>query len=209
MPNPMIIARRIASLGAAAVTAAMIAGPASAVTPAVLSPADQQDVSRIENYLNSITSMEARFLQIDPSGNNVQGTLFILRPGRLRFEYDEPSPILIVADGTWVHYHDKELDQTSRALISDTTVEYFTSSNLRLSGDITVTAFNRNDGLLNMTIVDTNNPDEGEVTFTFDPEPMNLRQWVVRDPDGNETLVALLTFKSNVPLDTEMFYFYD
>lgn len=209
MPNPMIIARRIASLGAAAVTAAMIAGPASAVTPAVLSPADQQDVSRIENYLNSITSMEARFLQIDPSGNNVQGTLFILRPGRLRFEYDEPSPILIVADGTWVHYHDKELDQTSRALISDTTVEYFTSSNLRLSGDITVTAFNRNDGLLNMTIVDTNNPDEGEVTFTFDPEPMNLRQWVVRDPDGNETLVALLTFRSNVPLDTEMFYFYD
>lgn len=194
-----------ATLAAVAILGAT-AGGANAIS---LSAEDQADLQRIEDYLNSIGSMRARFLQIDASGGNVQGTLFILRPGRLRFEYDEPSPILIVADGTWVHYHDKELDQTSRALISDTTVEFFTRNDLQLSGDVTVSDFTREDGLMSVTIVDTNNPDEGSVTFTFDANPINLRQWVVSDPEGAETLVALLSFETNVTLDPNMFYFYD
>ena len=196
----------LAPILAAAALAGLAAGAADAVE---LSAEDQADVQRIEDYLNSIGSMKARFLQVDAAGGNVQGTLFILRPGRLRFEYDEPSPILIVADGTWVHYHDKELDQTSRALISDTTVEFFTRSDLKLSGDITVREFTREDGLLNITIVDTDDPDEGSVTFTFDGNPLNLRQWVVTDPEGAQTLVALLSFETNVSLDQGMFYFND
>lgn len=203
-------AKRIWNLTKATLAAVAILGAAAGGANAVtLSAEDQADVQRIEDYLNSIGSMRARFLQVDASGGNVQGTLFILRPGRLRFEYDEPSPILIVADGTWVHYHDKELDQTSRALISDTTVEFFTRNDLQLSGDVTVSDFTRDNGLMSVTIVDTNNPDEGSVTFTFDSNPINLRQWVVTDPEGAETLVALLSFETNVTLDADMFYFYD
>lgn len=196
----------LATILAAAALVGATAGAAGAVN---LSAEDQADVQRIETYLNSIGSMKARFLQIDASGGNVQGTLFILRPGRLRFEYDAPSPILIVADGTWVHYHDKELDQTSRALISDTTVQFFTRSDLRLGGDVTITEFTREDGLISITLVDTDSPDDGAVTFTFDSNPINLRQWVVTDPDGAQTLVALLSFESNVQLDQQMFYFTD
>lgn len=188
---------------------ALLGATAPAAGAVNLSAEDQADVQRIEDYLNSIGSMQARFLQVDASGGNVQGTLFILRPGRLRFEYDAPSPILIVADGTWVHYHDKELDQTSRALITDTTVEFFTRNDLQLQGDVTVTEFSREDGLMNVTLVDSQNPDEGSVTFTFDTNPINLRQWVVTDPEGAQTLVALLSFETNVPLDQDMFYFYD
>ena len=197
---------RARTILAAAALLGATAGAAGAVN---LSAEDQADVQRIEAYLNSIGSMKARFLQIDASGGNVQGTLYILRPGRLRFEYDAPSPILIVADGTWVHYHDKELDQTSRALISDTTVEFFTRSDLRLGGDVTITEFTREDGLISVTIVDSGNPDEGSVTFTFDSNPINLRQWVVTDPDGAQTLVALLSFETNVQLDRQMFFFTD
>ncbi|MEZ5666389.1 MAG: outer membrane lipoprotein carrier protein LolA [Alphaproteobacteria bacterium] len=193
---------------AKAACAAAALGLAAWIAPAA-AQSQQEDIQRIETYLNSIGSMEARFLQVDPAGNSVQGTLFILRPGRLRFEYDEPSPILIVADGTWVHYHDKELDQTSRALISDTTVEFFTRNDLRLQGDVTVTDFKREGGLITVTLVDSSNPDEGSVAFTFDADPLNLRQWVVTDPEGAQTLVALLSFETNVPLDANMFYFYD
>ncbi|MGF1625386.1 MAG: outer membrane lipoprotein carrier protein LolA [Alphaproteobacteria bacterium] len=195
---------QVVTVLAAAVLVGAATGAAGAIT---LTAEDQADVQRIETYLNSIGTMRARFLQVDSSGGNVQGTLFIMRPGRLRFEYDEPSPILIVADGTWVHYHDKELDQTSRALISDTTVDFFTRANLRLSGDITISDFTREDGLISVTIVDTDNPGEGSVTFTFDSNPMNLRQWVVTDPEGAQTLVALLNFETNLQLDRNMFYF--
>jgi outer membrane lipoprotein-sorting protein len=203
-------ARRIWKRARTVLAAAALLGATAGTAGAVnLTAEDQADVQRIEAYLNSIGSMRARFLQVDSSGGNVQGTLYILRPGRLRFEYDAPSPILIVADGTWVHYHDKELDQTTRALISDTTVDFFTRANLRLSGDIRITEFSREDGLISVTIVDSANPEEGSVTFTFDSEPINLRQWVVTDPDGAQTLVALLSFETNVPLDTQMFIFRD
>lgn len=182
---------------AAAVGVAAVAAPAAAQTPA--------ETQSIETYLNSIGSMKARFLQVDPSGGNIQGTLFILRPGRLRFEYDEPSPILVVADGTWVHYYDRELDQTSRALISDTTVEFFTRNDLKLSGDVRITDFVKQDGVMTVTLVDADNPQEGSVAFTFDENPINLRQWVVTDPEGAQTLVALLSFETNVQLSTSMF----
>ena len=125
------------------------------------------------------------------------------------FSYDPPSPIKIVADGTWVHFVDKELKQTTHALIADTTVDFFTRDQLRLSGDITVTGFARNGNRLNVTVVDSANPGEGQVTFAFDAEPLTLREWTVVDPEGQETLVGLLELEPNVNLDGNMFYWYE
>ena len=72
-------------------------------------------IERVEAYLNSVKTLSARFLQIDAAGTVTHGQLYLRRPGRLRFEYDPPSPLLLVADGVWLILHDKELDQVNQA----------------------------------------------------------------------------------------------
>ncbi|MGE0658834.1 MAG: outer membrane lipoprotein carrier protein LolA, partial [Reyranellaceae bacterium] len=70
-----------------------------AAAPQPLSRQDQEDIARVEQYLNGITTLEARFLQVADRGAPLGGEFYIKRPGRLRFQYDPPARIQIVADG--------------------------------------------------------------------------------------------------------------
>src|SRR5713226_1453964 len=74
----------------------------SAVTmmfAAALPAQAQVGVPEIEKYFNSIKTLKSRFVQTNPNGSIIQGTFYVRRPGRLRFEYDPPSQLKIVADG--------------------------------------------------------------------------------------------------------------
>ena len=89
------------------------AGTAAAPEPAPLSAGEQALVGRIEAYFNGVRTMRARFLQSASTGQVAEGTVALQRPGRMRIEYDPPVPVLIVADGTWLIYHDRGLNQIS------------------------------------------------------------------------------------------------
>ena len=105
--------------------AAIVLGapPVQAASAAVLSDADRAAVARVERYLNDIQSLRARFLQVAPDGSLSQGRFFMKRPGRLRFEYDPPTPLLVITDGIWVIFYDHEIDQVSRVPLSSTPLE--------------------------------------------------------------------------------------
>src|SRR3954447_24163527 len=80
----------------------LLAAPVAAAPPQrslQLSPADQADLRRVEEYLNSVRTMTARFVQYAEGGNTAEGRVYVSRPGHMRFEYDPPSPILLVANG--------------------------------------------------------------------------------------------------------------
>ena len=81
---------------------------------------DMDDINKIENYLNSITTFKSNFLQTASTGERSCGVLFLDRPGKMRVQYDEPSPILLVSDGAYVIYVEKNLEQISHLPISQT-----------------------------------------------------------------------------------------
>ena len=87
--------------------------PRSAEAKDIIGLNDQQrvQVQKVQIYLNAIATLKSRFMQITSLGNFAQGEFLMKRPGRMRIEYDKPSPISIVSNGTWVLYKDKELDQ--------------------------------------------------------------------------------------------------
>ena len=68
---------------------------------------DLDNISKIENFLNSITTLKSNFLQTASTGERSGGVLFLDRPGKMRVQYDEPSPILLVSDGSYVIYVEK------------------------------------------------------------------------------------------------------
>ena len=165
--------------------------PAAEAAPAILSDADQADLNRIEAYLNGLTTMESRFLQFSPEGL-AEGRILLSRPGRLRIEYSPPVPVLMIANNFLLMYHDTELKQTTFVPVSETPVALLIGEKIRLSGDITITAFERSPKAFRVTLSNTNAPDTGSVTLMFEDSPLRLAKWRVIDSQGTAIDVALL-----------------
>lgn len=173
---------------------------------AALSPADVKDVERADASLNAVTTLRARFLQVAPDGSTAEGTLSLSRPGKLRLDYDPPTPLIIIAAGDWLVYHDSQLDHTSYIDIDSTPAAFLVKKDLHLNADgATVTQVTRKPGLLEITAVKEKDPRQGKITLIFQEAPFQLKQWLVTDAQGQTTTVSLYSPKSDVKFDPNIF----
>jgi outer membrane lipoprotein-sorting protein len=191
-----------------------LAPPVSAAAqPALVPPAptaqDRADIARVEAYLGGLHSLKARFLQLDAAGRTSEGTAWISRPGRMRFQYDPPSPFLLVANHGEVIFQDKQLKQVSRLPLSSTPLGILLASSVRLSGKVTVTGIVRQPGQLQVSMIRTGSPGDGTLTLIFADNPLALRQWSVVDAQQNETRVSLFDVERGGSFDPKLFEFID
>ncbi len=165
----------------------------------------EQTLDRIEAYLNDLRSLRASFVQIAPNGGTSTGTLYYARPDKMRLDYDPPSELLIVANGWQLVYHDRRLEQVSHLFTSSTPLAFLLQDVVRLDGDVTVTDFERRGGEIGVTLVQTDEPAQGQITLVFGEEPLELRRWTVTDAQGLTTHVILEELETDVPLDRSLF----
>jgi outer membrane lipoprotein-sorting protein len=180
---------------------------AAEAVAAKLSAEDLKDLKRIEIYLNNMKTLRAGFLQVSSNGNLATGKLFLSRPGKLRFEYDPPAPILMVADGTFLIYIDKELEQVTHLWLNNTPVGFLVKEDISFKDGVTITKFHKGSNILHATMARTEDPEQGSITMIFSDKPLALRKWIVSDPQGIETTVTLNNLESGVKIDPELFKF--
>ncbi|MCG8490993.1 MAG: outer membrane lipoprotein carrier protein LolA [Sneathiellales bacterium] len=181
----------------------------SEATARQLTTSEKLEVARAETYLNQIKSMKARFLQVNAEGQIAEGEVSMRRPGRMRFEYEPPAQILVIADGTWLILHDKELEETNRLPLYSTPISVLLKEKVALSGDVTVISVEQDPGVTRLNIIDTDEPEEGGITLVFETKPYQLRKWLVTDPQGNVTSVSLSNVERGVKFNPEIFTFSD
>ncbi len=174
-----------------------------------LSEQDQADVTRVIAYLNNIHTLESRFQQIAADGSDSSGMLYIERPGKLRLQYDPPVPIMIIADGRGIYYWDDKLEQLSKTLVEDTPAWFLLRPDIKASGDVTITRLERKPGVIEMTMVETDNPDLGTVTLTMANQPLELRQWTIVDAQARPVTVTLLDPRYGMPIAPVTFEWID
>lgn len=174
--------------------------------PAVLSAQDQADLQRVAMYLNSIGTMTARFHQHTVDGGTAAGWLWMERPGRMRFQYDPPTPILLIADRFYVYYIDTQLAEVSEVGLKFTPAWFLLRVPISFD-DLTVTRFERGNNLLRITVVDPKAPDNGSLTMTFTDRPLALRQWTIVDQRGHVTTVSLSQEQFGMALDPNLFVY--
>jgi outer membrane lipoprotein-sorting protein len=180
--------------------------PAPAALP---SAAHAEDLARIEHYLNGLTTLKADFVQINPDGGTVTGELYYQRPDKMRLDYKPPSDILIVSDGWQIVYYDRRLEQVSHLFPNSTPLGFLLRDKIRLSGDVTVTDVRRSPGELHVTLVRTEEPNQGSIQLSFADEPLELRRWTVFDAEGQATHLVLERPQTGLRLDRELFRFRD
>lgn len=210
MPSPSTRRRLLQGFGLALPLALLGAlpfrrGALADAVPADLSETDRADISRIETYLNGITTMQARFQQFSAKSGLATGNIYLERPGFIRIEYDPPSPLLIIADSVSLHYYDPELDQINRVPLDASPIWFLLRDDVELGGDVTVTSFTRGAGVFAIGIAETDSPEAGRVLLEIADQPMELRQWIAEDGENEAVRVSLYDQRFGIAIDHNLF----
>ncbi|MBF9044529.1 outer membrane lipoprotein carrier protein LolA [Rhodobacterales bacterium HKCCE4037] len=180
----MPITRR-ALLGAtAAATSASLLGVRAAHANAI-------PLGDLSGYLNGIQTAQSPFTQINSDGSVSTGTVYIHRPGRVRFEYDGED-LLVMAGGSQVAIFDgRASGPPEQYPLSETPLRIILQRNVNLgqSGMVSEHSF---DGTSTRVVArDPERPNIGSITLVFTPNPIELRQWIITDEGGQRTTVVL------------------
>lgn len=172
-------------------------------------PADPGLLAEVEAYLNSIRTLKARFLQVAPDGRVTRGIAWLERPGRMRFEYDPPTPLLLVAGEGLLVFHDSQLGQTSNIPLSQTPLGILLANRVQLTGPVTVTGVQHLPGTISLTLIRTGSAGDGSLTLVLADNPLALRQWSVIDAQRQETRVSLYDVQLGGHFKESLFQFID
>jgi outer membrane lipoprotein-sorting protein len=189
---------------------AVAAVPAAVAAPAGFmhferSEADQADLDRISAYLNSIKTMKGSFVQIGPEGQIDEGVFYIDKPGRMRFEYHAPNPVLIVSDGATVAVQNKRLNTVDHYPLLSTPLNLVLSDDLNLKRNSSIAGLERQPGELVVNARAASSKVNGNLTLVFASPNLELRQWTIVDAQGLSTTVSLRDVQTGVPLDPSLF----
>lgn len=153
---------------------------------------------KAEAYLQDLETARARFVQTTHDGTQLVGTFYLERPGKLRFEYDDPIEDFVVADGFFIYFYDAELEEQTNAPIGQTLADFILRSDLSLSDDLKVTETKTAGGLHQITLVQDADPAAGSLTLGFSQEPFELKKWRVVDAQNMITEVELFYLKTDL-----------
>ncbi len=170
---------------------------------------DKADIARAETYLDSIRTLESRFLQIGPDGSVAEGSFYLSRPGKMRLDYDAPNPNLLVADGRAFVHIDRYLKTIAYLPIDSTPAGLLVRERIRLSDDVRVVGLERGPAVLRVSIVQTADPRAGRLVLAFGDRPFSLASWSFVDSQGLTTRVSLIDPKFGQPIDPAKFTFVD
>ena len=179
----------------------------AAVAPAPMTPQQNAELQRIAAYLNGIHTMSARFQQVANNGGVSSGRLWVSRPGRMRFEYEQPATLALLADAGYVYQWDKELKQTAKVELRSTPAWFILRDPITFGGDVIVTRYEQGPGTIRVTVVEAARPDLGSLSLVFTENPLSLRQWTVVDQQGRHTTVSLSDVQIGVALDPRLFQY--
>jgi outer membrane lipoprotein-sorting protein len=184
---------------------AAVGAPAAA---AVAAEADDATVIAQANaYFNGMTTLTGSFVQIGPDGRRIGGKLTLAKPGRLRFDYDQPSPLEIVADGTSVAVKDRKLGTQDLYFISQTPLKFLLRDKIDLARDLSVTDVANDPGGLRIALEDRSTlGGTSKIQLFFDPEVKTLSQWRITDPQGYQTTVQLTNLQKGRPVEGNLFF---
>jgi outer membrane lipoprotein-sorting protein len=183
--------------------AALLGRPGSA---SALTPEQRGIIERVNSYLSSMQILSGKFVQVAPDGRRTQGTFYISKPGKVRFEYDDPSPIELIADGQSVVVRDRRLATQDVYPLSQTPLRFLLSDHVDLLKDTSLVAVYADDVFITVVVEEKNGiVGTSRLMIMFGAKDMQLKQWTVTDPQGYDTTVAVYNLDTNRRPDPNMF----
>ena len=173
--------------------------------PPALDEAERAALDAISARLNELGTLKGEFTQINPDGSTSEGTFFISKPGKMRFEYKPPTPTLIVADGATVAVANTKLNTVDRYPLSETPLGLVLGNDVDLKNDTALVSIERQQGAIVIGARTNANMSRANISLVFTDPGYELRQWTVIDNQGLTTTVALRDLVAGAVLPPSLF----
>lgn len=173
--------------------------------PGTFNEAETAELNKLSAYLNSIHTLKSNFVQLGPQGEMAQGEFDLAKPGRLRFAYNPPSPIPIVATGGQIYVKNAELNTVDHTSLADTPLDLLLNQDVDLRHDPVITGIEQQPGALIVHARAATTKSQSNITLVFSYPAIELRQWMVKDNQGGVTTVALTGLQTGVALPDSLF----
>jgi outer membrane lipoprotein-sorting protein len=164
-------------------------------------------ITKVENYLNTLKKLSADFIQVNHDGEIARGKIYLSRPGKLRLNYEEPNPQIIIADGKWLIHHDLSMDVTSHLPLGSSPAYFLLQNYVQLGGGLQVLSLSQKMNIIYISLMRRAEPEYGTLTLIFTENPFALRKWIVQDTQGFDTKVTLDNIRTGIYLDPKLFVF--
>ena len=162
--------------------------------------------AKVSSYLSSLQTLVGNFVQVGPDGSKTQGDFYIQKPGKMRVEYDPPSPIDIIADGSAVVVRDRKLATQDVYPLSQTPLRFLLSDRIDLMKDTNVVSVTADDLFISVTIEEKQAlVGTSRLLLMLGAKDGQLKQWTVTDPQGYDTTFAVYNLDTSKKLDPNMF----
>jgi len=174
--------------------------------PAGMKPEQRAIIDKVSAYLSSVQNLSGQFVQVGPDGRRAEGQFFILKPGKVRFDYDPPAKIDIVADGQSMVVRDRGMGTQDVYPLSQTPLRFLLANNIDLTRDTNLKAVYTDDVFVTV-VVEEKSPLVGtsRLMIMFSAKDLQLKQWTVTDPQGYDTTVAVYNLDTTRRPDPNMF----
>lgn len=174
--------------------------------PAARAETREATLMRVEQYLESLTTLKADFVQVDPNGELASGQFMLKRPGKMRWQYDPPVPVVMVSTGQSLRYYDYELDQISDIPLDDTLAGFLARKDISFDPKVVkVLEAASVNGVLRVKIEQAGKPGDGNLTMEFAEAPLKLRNLILVDAEGKQTNISLNNAQYGVKLQESLF----
>lgn len=169
----------------------------------------KKTIERIEEYLSGLTSITSEFTQIAPDGALSSGKFFLKRPGKMRWQYNPPTPVLMVANGSEMIYYDYDLEQLTHIPLDSTLIGFLAQEKIHFDNSVGITSFEEKAGSIRIGITQRDKPNDGQLILEFSDKPLLIRNMVVTDVNGQVTTVSLNNASFGAKIDEKLFEFRD
>ncbi len=162
--------------------------------------------AKVSAYLSSLQTLVGNFVQVGPDGSKTQGDFYIQKPGKVRFEYDPPNPVDIIADGSSLVVRDRKLATQDVYPLSQTPLRFLLSDRIDLMKDTNVVSVTADDLYISVTIEEKQALiGTSRLMLMVGAKDGQLKQWTVTDPQGYDTTVAVYNLDSTKKIDPSLF----
>jgi outer membrane lipoprotein-sorting protein len=180
--------------------------PTRAAEPITTEAGQHALVDRVSLYLSTVQTLVGNFVQVGPDGRKTEGKFFIQKPGKVRFEYDPPSPIDVIADGSFVQVRDRNLNTKDTYPLSQTPLRYLLADRIDLWRETHLVSVGADEKYVTVTIEERQLVvGTHRLMLMFDAKDFQLLQWTVTDPQGYDTTVGVYNLDTNKKPDPGLF----
>jgi outer membrane lipoprotein-sorting protein len=166
----------------------------------------KSDLQQVENYLNNIKNLSAKFVQESAEGNLVEGKFLLSRPGKMRIEYSTKPKVIVVVNGAVLSYFDIELDEISRLSTNTTPASFLTRENISFSAkDVEITNVKKTTGQIKISVMKKNRKEAGEFSLIFSTNPLRFDKMEVKNDLDQTIRVTLSDIDFISPISDKMF----